>query len=132
MNTLASLFRGRGFALTLLASALALAVATPLVTQAAAEKPALPLKATFEKDTSGKNEAPIILHLKNEGAKDLSVSAHIDLSVVVHNRPKTREVPAETVAVGDSMTIDNLAPEDKVTLHAEGYEPLVVSVPYQK
>jgi hypothetical protein len=132
MNTLTSFLRTRGFALAILAGALALAVTLPSTVQAVAEKPALPLKASFEKDTSGKNEAPVILHLKNDSAAELTVSAHIDLSVVVHNRPKTREVPAQKVAAGATLTIDNLAPEDKVTLSAEGHAPLVVAVPYLK
>jgi len=132
MNTLASFVRSRGFVLPMLAGALALAAMLPGTAHASAGKPALPLKASFEKDTSGKHEAPMVLHLKNESAQELSVSAHIDLSVVVHNRPKTRELPAQKVAAGAVLTIDNLAPEDKVTLSAEGHAPLVVAVPYPK
>jgi len=132
MNTLVSLVRARGLALSVLAGALALATLLPATTLAAPEKPALPLAATFEKDTSGANEAPIILHLKNESGAALTVSAHIDLSVVVHNRPKTREIAAQEVEAGAVLTIPNLAPEDKVTLTAEGHAPLVVSVPYLK
>lgn len=132
MNTLSSILRAHGLALSLLAGAFALTVTVPSTLQAADEKPALPLKASFEKDTSGKHEAPVIVHLKNESTKELTVSAHIDLSVVVHNRPKTRELPAQKVAAGAVMTLENLAPEDKVTLHADGYAPLVVAVPYLK
>jgi hypothetical protein len=104
----------------------------PASVHAAAEKTPLPLKASFKKDTSGKNEAPIILHLKNESAAALMVSARIDLSIVVHSRPKTREIPAQKVAAGATLTIDNLAAEDKVTLSAEGHAPLVVVAPYLK
>jgi hypothetical protein len=104
----------------MLAGALALAAMLPGTAHASADKPALPLKASFEKDTSGKHEAPMVLHLKNESAQELSVSAHIDLSVVVHNRPKTRELPAQKVAAGAVLTIDNLAPEDKVTSDPAG------------
>lgn len=130
MNTLASFLRVRGFALTLAASALAIAVMIPATALAVAEQAALPLKASFVKDTSGKNEAPMVLNLKNESAEAVTVTTHIDLSVVVHNRPKTRDLPAQTVAAGAVLTIDNLAPEDKVTLSADGYAPLVVTVPY--
>ncbi len=133
MNHLAAFFRARGLFLSLFASALALAVvASPSFAQATADKPVLPLKATFDKDTSGKHEAPMVLHLLNESKEEITVAAHIDLSVVVHNRPKTRDIPAQKVAAAGAMTIENLAPEDKVTLTAEGYAPLVVVVPYQK
>ena len=131
MNTLASFVRVRGFALTLAASTLALAVMIPATVHAVAEQAALPLKASFVKDTSGKHEAPMVLNLKNESAEAVTVTTHIDLSVVVHNRPKTRDLPAQTVAAGAVLTIDNLAPEDKVTLSADGYAPLVVTVPYK-
>ena len=132
MNTLVSFVRARGLALSILAGALALAVLVPNAARAADEKPALPLKATFEKATSGKNGAPMIVHLKNESAQAITVSGDIALSVVVHNRPKSREVPAHKIDAGATMTLDNLAPEDKVTLKAEGYAPLVVVVLYSK
>jgi hypothetical protein len=132
MNQLASLFRARGFFLGLFVSTLALGLVLPVSAQTPAEKPALPLKVTFERDTSGKNEAPMVVHLANESKQELTVSAHIELSVVVHNRPKTRDVPAQKVPVAGAMTIENLAPEDKITLSAEGYAPMVVVVPYQK
>ena len=68
-----------------------------------AEKPALavaPWKASFKKEASGKNEAPMVLMLKNESKQALTVSGTITLSVVVHNRPKSRDLPSQTVAAG--------------------------------
>ncbi len=136
MNILPFLVRTRGLVLTIAATALALAT-IPATAQAdkpsptLAETAVMPLKASFEKDTSGKNEAPMVLHLKNESSKAITVSAEIELSVVVHNRPKSRSVAAQTVAAGAVLTIDNLAPDDKLTLSAEGYAPLVVVVPYK-
>jgi len=49
----------------------------------------------------------------------------------VHNRPKTRDLPSQTVAAGAVLTIDNLAPDDKVTLNTTGFAPWSVVVPYK-
>lgn len=98
----------------------------PVATPAAA-----PLKVTFKKDASGKNEAPMILILKNESKQALSVSGTVAVSVVVHNRPKTRAIPVQSVAAGAEMKIDNLAAEDKVVLETAGFAPLTVVVPYK-
>ncbi|HRE06175.1 MAG TPA: hypothetical protein PKX00_11235 [Opitutaceae bacterium] len=103
---------------------------------ARADKPATalataPWKASFKKEASGKNEAPMVLLLKNESKQALTVSGTITLSVVVHNRPKTRDLPSQTVAAGAVLTIDNLAPDDKVTLNTTGFAPWSVVVPYK-
>jgi hypothetical protein len=136
MNNLSPLVRARGLALIIAAGALALAVIPAQIradneTATLAEKAVLPLKVSFANDTSGKNEAPMIVHLKNESSQALVVKGHIDLSVVVHNRPKSREVPQQTIEAGATLTIDDLAADDKITLSAEGFAPLVVVVPYK-
>jgi hypothetical protein len=108
--------------------------ASPGAGAAMAEKPALavaPWKASFKKEASGKNEAPMVLMLKNDSRQALTVSGTITLSVVVHNRPKSRDLPSQTVAAGAVLTIDNLAPDDKVTLNTAGFAPWMVVVPYK-
>lgn len=98
-----------------------------------ADKPAAaPLKATFAKDASGKTEGPYVLELANTSAHAVKVGATVDLSVVVHNRPKSRTVAAQSVEPGKSLRIDDLSAGDKVTVTAEGFEPLHLTVPAAK
>jgi len=125
----------RTFLLTL-CCALGLAVAALPAAQAAdAAKPAdhaakaLPLAPTFEKIAGAATGPQYVLKLKNTSAAALKASAKIQLSVVAHNAPKFREVPAQTVAAGQVMTITELSSLDKVMIHAEGFAPLELTVP---
>ncbi len=117
----------RTFLLTL-CCALGLAVAAIPAVQAAAAK-ALPLAPTFEKIAGAATGPQYVLKLKNTSAAALQASAKIQLSVVAHNAPKFREVPAQTVAAGQVMTITELSSLDKVMIHAEGFAPLELMVP---
>ncbi len=123
-------------ALLVLSCALGLTlVAIPAVQAADAAKPAahaakaLPLAPTFEKIAGAATGPQYVLKLKNTSAAALQASAKIQLSVVAHNAPKFREVPAQTVAAGQVMTITELSSLDKVVIHAEGFAPLELTVP---
>lgn len=121
------------FLISLKAALLALgcafaAVATPSVQAAEAAK-AAPLTATFEKAKAAETGPQYVLTLRNDSKQDLKVSAKVQQSVVSHNSPKVHEVPAEVVAPGKAMTIRELAAHDKVTVTAEGFAPLELTVP---
>ena len=128
----------RSLALAALGAALILAIAPRAAVAAAVnptaytlsdKAPSLPLKATFEKVTSGENEGLYNLNLQNTSDASVTVTATILVSVPVHNQPKTRTMPAETIEAGKTWTIEGLASMDKVTLTAEGYAPMEVIVP---
>lgn len=102
--------------------------AKKMATDAASAMMASSLKTSFTKDGSG--DAPMVLHVKNGGAKAVKVSGKIVSSVAVHNQDKTRDVEEQTVAPGGEITIKDLAPEDTVTLMTEGSAPVVVKVPF--
>lgn len=125
-RSFALLALGGAFAFASLSSARA--VDTAMLQRLADKAPAAPLKAAFTKDDSGKNEAPYSLTLTNTGEHAVKVAANIDLSVVVHNRPKSRDVAAQVIEPGKSLKIDDLAAGDKVTVTADGYEPLHLTV----
>lgn len=125
-RSIALLALGGAFAFASLS--LARAVDTAMLQRLADTAPAAPLKAAFTKDDSGKNEAPYTLTLTNTGAHAVKVAATIDLSVVVHNRPKSRDVAAQTIEPGKTLAIDDLAAGDKVTVTADGYAPLHLTV----
>ncbi|HVU26092.1 MAG TPA: hypothetical protein VHE13_18315 [Opitutus sp.] len=91
----------------------------------------LPLKATFRKAKKKADEdaAGYTLRLRNTSDKAVSVSATIIVSVPVHNNPKVREESAHEIAAGKSWTIKGLAAQDKVTVKADGFAPLELTVP---
>jgi len=67
--------------------------------------------------------------LTNTSERTLKVAALVRYSVVTHPSAKSKTVPAQKIAPGKMLTIDDLAVEDKVTLTADGFEPLVLKVP---
>lgn len=87
---------------------------------------ALPLTPTFEKVTG---EYPYVLNLKNTSAAALTVSAIVHESVHVHSKAKERAVPAEVVKAGESCKIKDLAAGDKITVSADGFKTLELTVP---
>jgi RecB family endonuclease NucS len=99
-------------------------VAAP--TLQAADK-ALPLTPTITKVASAE-KPPFVLKLKNDSKETLKVSAQVLLSVAAHNADKARNIPAEVVEPGQTMTIADLAALDVVTVTADGYAPLKVEV----
>ena len=119
------------------AFAFSLLVACPSVSFAAAATPAaakekaakLPLETSFAKEKTGDAAGLTTLTLKNTSARAVKVSATVELSVVVHNREKTRTVAAQTVEPGKTTKIEGLAAHDKVTVTADGFEPLLITVP---
>ncbi len=127
----------RGLVLFAVAGALMLPVVattaratdTATLERLANQAAALPMKAKFVKSKSATAEAPYVLHLKNTSKQPLTVSATVNTSVPVHNRPKTREVPAQVVEPGKMIMIENLAAQDTVTVTAEGFEPLKLTAP---
>ena len=99
-------------------------VATPALH--AADK-APPLTPAISKVVSTE-KPPFVLTLKNDSKDALKVSAKVLLSVAAHNADKARNVPAETVAPGKTMTISDLAALDVVVVSTEGYAPLKIEV----
>lgn len=108
---------------------LAAAASTSTLAPLADQAPALPLTTSFAKAAPGPNGGPFTLTVKNTSAKDLKVSGKVELSVVSHATAKTKELPAHVVAAGGTWAINDLAAADKVTLTAEGFAPLTVTVP---
>ena len=95
---------------------------------AATKAPSLPLTATFEKVATAEKGAPFVLKLTNTSKAAVTVSAKILLSVVVHSAPNSRSVPAHAIAPGQTWTISELSALDKVTVTAEGFAPLELTV----
>jgi len=115
------------FRLALLA--LGCVVATISLTAAEAKAPALPLTATFEKSAPGENGGPYCVVLTNTSAHAVKVTAMVHYSVVSHPSAKSKTLPAQEIAPGKTLKIDDLAAEDKVMLSAEGFAQLVLKVP---
>ncbi|MEO6006355.1 MAG: hypothetical protein ABIZ04_00690 [Opitutus sp.] len=90
---------------------------------------ALPVTASFEKKaTAGERGGHYSLNLKNTSDKTLKVTVAIVESVTSHARPKNRSVPEHALKAGDSWSVDDLSPSDKVTVTAEGFAPLEMTV----
>ncbi len=104
----------------------------PLSSLHAADKaPALPVTTSFEKNAHAEG-APIVLHVTNASKESLAISGKVLLSVVNHAMDKARVLPEHTLKAGETLTIKELAAEDKVILEAHGHEPLTLVVPYVK
>jgi len=98
--------------------------------QTLADKPAsLPLTATFEKGPASETGGPYVLKLTNTSATAVTASAAIVASVSSHASAKNRTVPAHTVEPGAVWAISDLASGDKVTVTADGFAPLELTVP---
>jgi hypothetical protein len=107
----------------------ALKAADPAAPQAPAVKaPSLPVTATFEK-VAGAESGPYVLNLKNVSQDALKVSAKILLAVAFHMDSKARIVPAHVIDPGQVWSIADLAAGDRITLTAEGFSPLELTVP---
>lgn len=88
----------------------------------------MPVTATFAKNASAKTDGPYVLTLKNTSETPITVSVRVDQDVTVHNRPKNRTVGPQEIAPGKEWRIDDLAALDKVTVSADGYESLTLTV----
>jgi hypothetical protein len=92
------------------------------------QAPALPLTATFDKGTDP-DVGPYILSLKNTSKDAIKVSVKIHLSVAFHANNKDRTISEHSIDAGQVWTINDLAAGDKVTVTADGFAPLEVTVP---
>jgi hypothetical protein len=88
--------------------------------------PSLPLTATFAKADA--DTGPFVLNLKNTSDGSLKVTVKILLSVYFHADSKARNLPEHTIDAGQVWTIPGLAASDKVTVTADGYAPLELTV----
>jgi hypothetical protein len=95
----------------------------PLADQA----PSLPLSASFEK-VAGTDTAPYVLTLKNDSDKEVKASAKVLLAVAFHAESKARMVPEHVIDAGKTWTIADLSAGDRVTVSAEGFAPLELTV----
>jgi len=118
---------GCAFSLALVQIPAVKAADTAALQPLADKAPALPLTATFEK-TAGEN-GPYVLNLKNDSKDAITASAKIVLSVVVHNAAKEKNLPGHVIDPGTVWTIPGLAAGDKVTVTADGFAPLELTVP---
>lgn len=89
---------------------------------------ALPVTTTFEKLKETDKDGHYVMKVTNTSKQTLKITAAVVESVTFHAHPKNRSLPEHAVAAGETWTVDNLAPEDKVTLTAAGFDPLVVTV----
>lgn len=90
--------------------------------------PALPLSATFTKNASS-DAGPYVLTLLNTGKSTLTVSGKVQLAVQSHAGLKTRDIPSHAIEAGKDWAISDLSAGDKVTLTADSYAPLELTVP---
>lgn len=90
--------------------------------------PALPLAPTFKK-VPDSEDGPYVLNLENTSKDTLKVSAKIIPSVTFHANAKERNLPEHAIDPGQVWSIPGLATADKVTLTAEGFAPLEITVP---
>ena len=90
--------------------------------------PSLPLTAAFSKGTDP-NVGPYTLSLTNTSKDAIKVSVKIHLSVSFHANTKDRSVPDHVIDPGQVWTVDDLAAADKVTVTADGFAPLELTVP---
>lgn len=98
--------------------------------QPTAEKAAKPpLESSFSKEKTGETAGLHVLTLKNISQQPVKISGVVALSVVVHNRDKTRTVPSQVLEAGKTARVEGLASHDKVTITAEGFAPLELTVP---
>jgi hypothetical protein len=124
----------RRSALLATAFALAFALAPALSLRAQGESsqpaPSLPLSASFAK-SSGAEDAPYVLTLKNESATAVTASAKVLLAVAFHAESKARDIGEHTIGPGETWTISDLAKGDRVTVSANGFAPLQLTVESQ-
>lgn len=105
------------------------ATGTETIQPLADQAKALPVTTAITKGEPGPEfGGPYVLSVKNTSGTALQLKAVVAQSVVSHNRPKTIELPAKSLAAGATWKIADLAVEDKVTLSAEGHDKLEVKV----
>lgn len=90
--------------------------------------PALPVSTSVTKNASS-DGGPYVLTLLNTGKGTLTVGGKVQLAVQSHSALKVRDIPVQAIDAGKTRTIADLSAGDKVTLTADGYAPLEVTVP---
>lgn len=107
----------------------ALKAADAAATPPPADKaPSLPLTATFEKGTAHEM-GPYVLKLKNDSKDAIKVNVKILLSVAFHMGSKHWDLPEHVIDPGQVWTIPDLSAGDKLTITAQGFAPLELTVP---
>jgi hypothetical protein len=89
--------------------------------------PSLPVATSFAKADG--EDGPYVLSVKNTSGSTVNVSAKILLSVYFHADSKAKNIPAHAIDAGQTWTIPGLAATDKVTLSADGFASLELTVP---
>ena len=88
----------------------------------------LPVTTTFEKVTADGGGGSV-LNLKNVSPDALKVTVTIVPSVTFHANAKTKTLPAHVIDAGQVWTIGDLAAGDKLSIVADGFDQLDVTVP---
>lgn len=96
------------------------------------EAKSLPVTTSFHKGEAGEHGGVHVLAVTNTSGAALKVKASVVQSVASHNKPRTIELAEHEIAAGGVYEIKDLAADDVVTLHAEGYAKLEVKVPAGK
>ncbi len=118
-----------GSALALFSLPAVVAAGTEALSPLADQAKTLPVTTAIMKGEPGPEfGGPYVLSVTNTSGAELKLKAVIAQSVVSHNRPKTIELPAKSLAAGATWKIADLAVEDKVTLSADGHDKLEVKV----
>jgi hypothetical protein len=89
--------------------------------------PSLSLAPTFDKADG--DTGPYVLSLKNTSSDPIKAIASVLLAVASHADKKTRDVSEHVTAPGEVWTIPGLAAGDKITVTADGFAPLELTVP---
>jgi hypothetical protein len=89
--------------------------------------PALPLAPSFEKEDG--DNGPLGLTLKNTSGNPIKASGVVSLNLGSNAVSKTKEVPEHVIERAETWTIYGLSSGDKVTIVADGFSPLVLTVP---
>jgi hypothetical protein len=113
-----------------LGTALCVAFLTASVARAA-DAPAaasVPVTATFEK-VSADGVNGYALNLKNVSNDTLKLTVTITPSVVFHADAKVRTLPEHAVDAGQVWTIKDLSAGDKLSVSADGFSKLDLTVP---
>jgi hypothetical protein len=89
--------------------------------------PALPLTGNIEKEDG--DNGPYGLTLKNTSGNSIKASGIVHLNVGSNAFGKTREVPEHVIGQAEAWTIYGLSSGDRVTIEADGFAPLALTVP---
>lgn len=91
------------------------------------QAPKLPLSASFSKAADSET-GPYVLTLKNDSETAVKASAKVLLAVAFHAESKARNIPEQVIEPGKTWTIADLAKGDRITVSAEGFSPLELTV----